>query len=396
MPAGERSNYLRGGISFISAYTDNALTGANGAPISDVSNSVAASIAMDETTPRMRSTLTYAPGYTFYERITSRDESDQNASINFRYLLSPHMTFTARDSLQRSSSVFNQPDLASQPVSGGISTANFSVIAPIADVLRNSGNVGLNYQFALNGMLGVSGAFSNLHYPNPSEVTGLFDSSNQSGSVFYSTRISKVNYLGASYQYQRLVSYPGEGINETQTQAVTGFYTYTPSAQFSISAFGGPQYSDTMQPAISGIPIPAAKSWSPAVGGSMNWQRNRMNLAASYSHAISGGSGLVGAVHMDGGTITTGQRFTKSLSSSISGSYTQNKVIGSLLPGASNGHSIIGTASLTKEIGASIGVQLGYSRLHQNYAGESVLSENPDTNREFISISYHFTRPLGR
>ena len=36
---------------------------------------------------------------------------DQNASINFQYRLSPHVTFSARDGFQKSSSVFNQPDL---------------------------------------------------------------------------------------------------------------------------------------------------------------------------------------------------------------------------------------------------------------------------------------------
>src|SRR5579872_4606135 len=37
----ERSNYLRGGLSFTSAYMDNVLGGVAGHPISDVSYSVA-------------------------------------------------------------------------------------------------------------------------------------------------------------------------------------------------------------------------------------------------------------------------------------------------------------------------------------------------------------------
>src|ERR1700732_4026229 len=47
--SGERSNYLRGGMSFTSAYTDNALGAVSGHPISDVSYSVAPFIALDET-----------------------------------------------------------------------------------------------------------------------------------------------------------------------------------------------------------------------------------------------------------------------------------------------------------------------------------------------------------
>jgi hypothetical protein len=41
-------------------------------------------------------------------------------------------------------------------------------------------------------------------------------------------------------------------------------------------------------------------------------------------------------------------------------------------------------------------VQLGYTRLHQDYSGIAVLAATPNTNREYISISYQFFRPLGR
>ena len=181
----ERSNYLRGGMAFTSAYTDNALGSVNGHPVSDVSYSVAPFIALDETTPRLHVASTYAPGFTFYQRESSLNETDQNASINFQYRLSPHVTFSARDGFQKSSNVFNQPDLASAgAVSGGAQEANFSVIAPIADRLSNTGNVGITSQFAANGMVGASGTFTNLHYPDQAEVPGLFDSSSQAGSVF--------------------------------------------------------------------------------------------------------------------------------------------------------------------------------------------------------------------
>ena len=230
----ERSNYLRGGMAFTSAYTDNAVGSVNGHPVSDVSYSVAPFIALDETTPRLHVVSTYAPGFTFYQRESSLNETDQNASINFQYRLSPHVTFSARDGFQKSSNVFNQPDLASAgAVSGGTQEANFSVIAPIADRLSNSGNVGITSQFAANGMVGASGTFTNLHYPDQAEVPGLFDSSSQAGSVFYSLRVSKMHYIGVTYEYQRLLSYPTEGQNETQTHAILFFYTLYATSRFS-------------------------------------------------------------------------------------------------------------------------------------------------------------------
>ena len=69
--AAERSNYLRGGMTFSSAYTDNALGSVNGHPVSDVSYSIWPTLALDETTTRLHIVSTYAPGYTFYQRESS-------------------------------------------------------------------------------------------------------------------------------------------------------------------------------------------------------------------------------------------------------------------------------------------------------------------------------------
>jgi hypothetical protein len=386
-------------MAFTSAYTDNALGSVNGHPVSDVSYSVAPFIALDETTPRLHVVSTYAPGFTFYQRESSLNETDQNASINLQYRLSPHVTLSARDGFQKSSNVFNQPDLASAgAVSGGTQEANFSVIAPIADRLSNTGNVGITSQFAANGMVGASGTFTNLHYPDQAEVPGLFDSSSQAGSVFYSLRISKMHYIGVTYEYQRLLSYPTEGQNETQTHAILFFYTLYATSRFSVSFFGGPQYSDTVQPPLPSLPVqvPEARAWTPAAGASLSWQARLTNIAVSYSHIISGGGGLIGAVHMDSASASVRQQMTRSLSGSLAGGYVQNDVLASVLAGNINGHTVSGTASLQQEFGQHINLQLGYTRLHQDYSSVAVLAATPNTNREFVSISYQFSRPLGR
>ena len=105
-----RSNYLQLGLVFTGAYSDNVLgSAAGGKPVSDQSYSIGPMISLDETTPRMHTVLSYAPGFTFYQHTSSRNEADHNASIEFEYRLSPHVTFSATDSFQKSSNVFNQP-----------------------------------------------------------------------------------------------------------------------------------------------------------------------------------------------------------------------------------------------------------------------------------------------
>jgi hypothetical protein len=399
----ERANYLRGGVTFASAYSDNVLgsTAASSKPVSDVSYSVWPTLALDETTSRLHWTANYAPGFTFYQRTSARNEQDQNASLNFQYRLSPHVTLSAMDSFQKSSNVFNQPDLASAgAVSGGAQGDNFSVIAPIADQLHNFGTVGITYQFAANAMIGAGGTFTNLHYPNQAEVPGLFDSESQGGSAFYAYRISAEHYVGISYQYQRLLTFPTQGQNETQTDAVFPFYVFSPTKRFSISMFGGPQYSNIGPQFIVGVSaaLPGSQSWTPAGGASVNWQGQFTSLAVSYTHTIASGGGLIGAVEMNAANASIRQQVGRALSASLTSGYFQNTVLGNLpqsVAGSTNGHSISGTASLQRTFGEHLNVQLGYSRVHQTY-NVAVISTTPDTNREFVSLSYQFSRPLGR
>src|SRR5262249_49513069 len=159
-----------------------------------------------QTTSRLHSVLTYAPGFTLYQHTDGRNETDQNASVDVEYRLSPHVTASVRDTFHKSSNAFNQPDpLTAAAVYGSAQVPTATVIAPIADVLTNNANAELTYQFSRGGMIGASGTFTNLHYPDPTEVPGLYDSSSRGGSAFYSHRLSKKHYIGAQYQYSQIL-----------------------------------------------------------------------------------------------------------------------------------------------------------------------------------------------
>jgi hypothetical protein len=389
----ERSNYLRGGVTFNTAYSDNVLGATSTTPISDVSYSIWPTLALDETTSRLRMLLTYAPGFTFYQRTSAYNEADQNLSLDVRYRLSPHVTVSLRDSLQKTSDIFNQPDQGLDlAVSGSAQVANQSVIAPLADRLSNSGNAGITYQFSANAMIGASGTFTNLHYPNPAQVPGLFDAASRDGSAFYSLRVSHQHYFGVTYQYQELLSYPTGGTNETQTHSALFFYTYTPVPTFSFSFFGGPQYysQDPQFLTATQAPLPASQAWTPAAGASLNWQARHTAMTVSYLHSVSGGGGLVGAVQLDSANASVLRQVTRNLSASFSGAYANDGV---LTLSSLGGHSLSGSAALQRQVGEHFKLQGGYTRLHQDYG---FILAGPDINREWVSISYQFVRPLGR
>jgi hypothetical protein len=99
---------------------------------------------------------------------------------------------------------------------------------------------------------------------------------------------------------------------------------------------------------------------------------------------------------MDSATASFRQQLSRMLSATVSGGYAQNDILTVTPVANSNGHTVSGTASLQQQLGQHFNLQLGYTRLHQDYSTVAVLAANPDTNREFVSISYQFSRPLGR
>jgi hypothetical protein len=394
--AEERSNYLRLGIIFTTAYSDNILGGSTSAPVSDVSYSIWPTISLDQTTPRLHSVFTYSPGFTFYQKTTSRNETDQNVSGKVEYRLSPHVTVTVQDTFLKTSNIFNQPNLVNEPISGGGLPPSVAVIAPVADQLRNIASGGISYQFGPNSMVGANGSFTYLNYPDPNQVPGLFNSRSETGSGFYNHRLSKKHYVGAMYQYSRMLALP-EGSETgsqttTQTQTIYGFYTVYFKPTISLSLSGGPQYYNAVQ-----SPLPASNAWRPAATASFGWQAQRTNVAISYSHVVSGAGGLLGAYDSDNATGSVHWQVARYWDIGASGFYSNYKALTPLFVSSTpGGHTLSGTASVKYTFRGYLSFEGGYTRLHQDYGDIPLVSAFPNTNREYISIAYHFARPLGR
>jgi hypothetical protein len=391
-----RSNYLRTGLTVTSTYSDNVLGGISPRPVSDESYSVWPYIAFDETTSRLHSTLTFDPGFTFYQRTNNRNEADENAGVDVSYRLSPHVTLSAVDSFRKSSNLLNQPNGFGNSVSGSGQASPVNVIAPVADQLSNTGTAQLTYQFGPSAMVGVSGVFTNLHYSNPAQVPGLFDSGSRGGSAFYAHRISRRHYIGATYEYQMLLAYPTGFRARTQADSLMFFYTIYLKPNVSLSFLGGPQYSDTEESIA-----PSLRRWSPSAGASLAWQERQTSLAISYWHSIAAGGGLTGAVHQDACMAFLRRQLTRTLMGGVQGSYSNNKLLDSAFSARFNtfshgGHLISGAASLQQQLGAHFALSLDYSRIHQTYSNIAAISGAPDTNRGSVSISYQFARPMGR
>jgi hypothetical protein len=357
--------------------------------VSDVSYSVRPSIAIDESGARLHWNLFYSPGFTFYQRNTAFNQSDHDLAADLRYRLSPHVTLALRNSLTKSSAFSYHFDPNPTGTETGIlQSPNRSVISPIADTIANNADGQITYQFSANGMIGASGTETELRYLHQSHVPGLFNSSTRGAMAFYTHRLSGKHYIGVTYQFQQLLSYP----NGTETQAHSAFLFYTlyVNPTLSLALFGGPQHFE-----MSRLGITTEPAWSPAGGATLGWQRFRTSGNLSFAHRISDGGGLESAVVSDSADLSIRQQLTKNLTVGLVGGYTNNSLVDPMSPG-NRGHTVSGSLSFERTIGEHFSVQLGYTRAHQSYSDIPAISSVPDRHRAWVSFSYNFHRPLGR
>jgi hypothetical protein len=389
--AAARTNYLRAGLTFSTAYVDNLYLG-SATTSGETTYTVLPTIAYDQTTTRQHRVFTYSPGFTFYQPSSALNDTDQSLNASYQYRLTEHTSVSASDNFERSSTTFSSASSADGSISGAPPTITPGIVAPFAERLTNSVRGQFSFQFSQLGMVGASGSLSKLSYPNPGESTGLYNSNQRGAGGFFNRRISGSQYAGVNYEYSRVISSNQGQDSQTQTHTIDAFYTIAPKRNLSISVSGGPQYYTVEQAGI-----PSSGSWGPSVSASMGWQEFRTNLAASYSRQVTGGGGLLGVFQSTSANASAGWQLTKAWLVSTSVNYSINKSITPLaFTSTQGGHTISGTATAGRPITQQIHVQFEYDRLHQSYGDVAAIAGSPNSNREQVSLTWQFTRPLGR
>jgi hypothetical protein len=388
-----RSNYLVAAMTFDTAYVDNVLTGPASKPVGDVTYSIEPSISLNQTTTRQLRSLTYSPGFTFYQPTSELNAVDQNGNLDFQFRMRPYTTISIRDSFMQSSSVYNQPNpLAEGGVSGSLQPSTASLIAPFANQINNTVGAGISHQVSQDAMIGGGGIFELLHYTNPSQAQGLSDSTSSGGSAFFSRRLGGIHYLGVAYQFAHVLAGPHNLQSETLTNTLLPFYTIYLNSSASVSVSCGLEHlnaSETLLPTYS--------SWSPIAIASFGWQASRVNFATSYSKGIVAGGGVLGAYNANTANASFHWQIAHSWTTGLGAAYSNLKNATPLLSqGDPGGYTVSGSASIQHPMGEHLVVNFGYERLHQSFSGIQVISQEPDSDREFFSLSYQLKRPLGR
>lgn len=391
--AENQPNLLQGGMTFTAGYIDNLYPGYGVKPLAETTFSILPTFHLEQTTPLRHFSISYTPGFTFYQPTSELNEVDQSAILAYQVRLTPHSSFRINDDFRYSSISFGSTALGfGGTVSASAQPMTPGIIVPFAKQLTNEVDGQFVLQFSRNSMVGASGMATTLHYPDPSEVPGLYDSSSQGGSGFYSHRISGSQYIGAIYNFAQVFAYPSVVQSETRLQSPLAFYTIYPSKSLSLSALAGPQRYE-----VAASPLPATSSWAPLLSASVGWQSLHTSFAAGYSQAVTGGYGFAGAFHSKDANANTRWQVSRSWTLGADANYAINKTVNSLIFGDSlNGHTISGSATAARSISQRLSLILEYNRLHESYAGIAAIAGNPDSDRATVSLSWQIARPLGQ
>lgn len=391
-----RRNYLGLGVSAIGGWDDNVLAGYNTVKTSSGIYTIQPYISFDKKTAQTEAVFRYNPGFTFYSQASKLNETEHDASGTVQYRVTPHFVFRAQDYFQKASSMFSSPyPIGEAPISGSLPLQIEAVIAQFADRIVNTATVDLGLQTSENTLIGAEGSFAELDYPSSSQTPGLYNSNSIGASGFYTHRVSEHQYLGFIYQYLQVLSYLPNAEGEASLNTFSPFYSFyllrTRQGNLTASVQAGLQHSSFI--IRNGAFV---SDWSPVATASIGWQGPITNFAVSYTRAVSAGGGLVGLYRQSSASASAQWKIAHKWNTSVGANYITLGNDSPQYQALSGGHTIYGSASVGRAIGKSLQLAGGYSRIHESYPGIAAVEANPDSNRVYGSVSYQFTRPVGR
>jgi hypothetical protein len=348
--------------------------------------------------------VNYAAGFTASQRFSALNQGTHKLALESVFRLSPHVTLTLRDDFLMTTGFFDQlnQDIGS-PAGTVLQRPNESVVTPLSNQTSNLATGVVRYQFSANDEVGASGTsyLSRFHQTQGSAT--LVDTDSQDAAAFYNHRIFGKDSVGVTYRFQRLTF--SSLADETLVHSVLATYTWRLRPNMTVSFFGGPQHLDSNSQVMEQVVTPrlitlawipvAHKTWSPAAGSSFNWNGQRTSFLADIARTVNDGGGLLGAVESVSVDAAVRHQLSSAYSAQLGFSYGQNDPVVLASAPYSSLKSVIGSISLSRRIRDMLGFTIGYARAHQLQDAVG-LQNSINNNRAWVSLSYDFSRPLGR
>jgi len=354
-------------------------------------------------TSRSQLSFAYNPGFVWNQRIDPQTEINQNLDFNWQYRLREHLTARIHDHFVDQSTSFNQLNANPlQPAGNVLNQPNPSVITSLASELANITNVDLMDQIGEGTNIGVSGSFNKLNFRDTgNSTTQLWNNESWSGQAFYSHHLSARHSVGVTYTLQKIATF-GQVQEHTQSQSVQLFYTLNVKPGVTLSIFAGPDRSTTndvlqLNLGLGTIAINNTVSrWLVDEGATFAWQGQKTSARINLIHHVTDGGGLTGAVQLYSGIFDLRRQMSRTWTGDFALSYGNNDPLSHTSGSAFTSFS--GTIGVERTLGEHVSVATRYGRYlqqSQEYGVTGTPNFWANHNQAWVTVSYHFSRPLG-
>lgn len=186
------------------------------------------------------------------------------------------------------------------PGIGGTVQPNQSIYAAVGPQYNNSVVTQLTYQTSRRGSITLGGSYGLLRFTEAGNV----DSNSYTGNIGYNYQLTKEDSIGVYYRFNAF-----HYQNQPQAigdQTVNAVYSRKVTKRLALQLFGGPE--------ITNYRIPVGNA-SQTVGGNGGATLTSMfrngSASVGYSHALSGGSGVLIGATTDQINLTAATRLTR-------------------------------------------------------------------------------------
>jgi hypothetical protein len=259
-----------------------------------------------------------------------------------------------------------------------------SALTGWGQTLNNSTAVELDELLSRRSSLSFSGGYSLLHYFN----SDLFNYGTINARAGYNYQLSARNSFAISYtfgdfRYAKI----GESFSDHTLQASFGRVV---NGKLSFQIAAGPEavlssFSATGLPgagtgtSVGGNITQTETLWSLAT--SVHYQQHRYGLNLAYNHGVTGGSGVLLGGQTDAVTGAVTRQMSRTFSSGFTGGYSRTQGIpGSFVASNQLYDYWFGGLSLTKPLGETVGLTLGYQVQYQTSNSAACVGPTCGTN----------------
>src|SRR5260221_100122 len=274
------------------------------------------------------------------------------------------------------------------PGVGGSVGPNDTIFIARGPRYNNSFTTQVAYQLSPRSSVNVSGSYGVLRYIDP----GNIESNDVTGNAGYNYQLTKKDTIGLSYRFSRY-SYIGNP-QAIDDHMISVAYGRKITGRLALQAYGGPE--------ITTFAVPLANETrriSGSGGATLTYQFSKSILDLSYTHGVSGGSGVFAGASTD--QIQTGlsRNFGRAWQASVDFGFARNKGIGGsqTLAAGQSYNSWFGGGGLNRSLGSNARFSVGYTARIQSTSVSPCpaggCSSSSTQHQIAMTLQWH-TRPL--